>query len=93
MPLSLNGVESEPLDSFMEYTIFFEMKMASGARKHGLGRRRIEQALAGHAVAEPSSVDRPIRRSAMSGWMRGEWRSKWLASSFPGFCSSFRERP
>ena len=64
MPLSLNGVESEPLDSFMEYTIFFEMKMASGARKHGLGRRRIEQALAGHAVAETvlgGSTDPKIR--------------------------------
>ena len=64
MRLSLNGVGSEPLDSFVDYTIAFEMKIASGARKHRLSRRRIEQALAGHAAAETvlgGSTDPKIR--------------------------------
>lgn len=62
--LSLNGVDSEPLDPFVEYTISFEVKIASGARKHGLSRRRIEQALAGQVVAETvlgGSTDPKIR--------------------------------
>jgi len=36
----------------VEYTISFECRIVSGARKHGLSRRRIEQALDGHSLAE-----------------------------------------
>jgi hypothetical protein len=63
-PVSLNGVDREPLDPVVEYTISFELRIVSGARKHGLSRRRIEQALAGHAVAETilsGSTDPKIR--------------------------------
>ena len=57
-------MDPDPLDPFVEYTISFEVKVASGARKHGLSRRRIEQALAGQVVAETvlgGSTDPKIR--------------------------------
>ena len=63
-PLTLNGVDREPLDPVVDYTISFELRIVSGARKHGLSRRRIEQALAGHVLAETTlsgSTDPKIR--------------------------------
>jgi hypothetical protein len=48
----------------MDYTISFEVRIVSGARKHGLSRRRIEQVLAHHRVAETvlsGSTDPKIR--------------------------------
>jgi hypothetical protein len=48
----------------MDYTIAFEIRIVSGARKHGLSRRRIEQALARHWEAETvvsGSTDPKIR--------------------------------
>ena len=71
-------MDSEPLDPFVEYTISFEVKIASGARKHGLSRRRIEQALAGQVVAEtvlggstdPKSHAHAIQGASMTGRSR-----------------------
>ena len=42
----------DPLDDIVDYTISFEVRIISGARKHGLSRRRIQQALDRHGVAE-----------------------------------------
>lgn len=42
----------ESLDGIVEYTISFEVRIVSGARKHGLSRRRIEQALDRHGIAD-----------------------------------------
>jgi hypothetical protein len=42
----------DPLDDIVYSTISFEVRIVSGARKHGLSRSRIEEALDGHVVAD-----------------------------------------
>jgi hypothetical protein len=59
----------------------FEIRIVSGARKHGISRRRIEQALLAHTQASAVASNMPDPKIRYVGTdERGEEIEVWLLS-------------